>query len=279
VSTVKTHRSLRLVRLLIAGALLLPVAARSQPALDTVLRNFEANGESQLVVDATPVPTAEIFKNSKIPAVLVISTALPSPVLLMPGSRGVQAVSLSKIARQEDGTVALLADADLRSLGEYRVDKFGVVAFPYDARRVTLVANPPLLGLHSSSDLLQHDPAYARNAAAYRPRAAAIATLAAATAPVTVHVIFGSWCPHCRQHAPYALAIEQALAGSQVTFDYYGLPQPPAAWADPEAKKFGVSGVPTAIVYVGGKKVGRLVGDDWNAPEVALARIVAGAPK
>jgi len=241
--------------------------------LDSVHRNFEPNGEHQLLVDGKVSADAEIFKNGKIPAYLVISSALPTPVILTPRAHSVEAVPLAKVSRQADGTVGLFADAVLTPLGEFKLEG-GAVVFTYEKRRVTLAAKPPLLGLHSAGDLDANDPAYPRNAAEYRPSATAIAALASQPAAVTVRVYFGSWCPHCREHVPRMLAIEQALAGSRVQVEYWGLPLPPEAWSDPEAKKLQIGSVPTAIVYVEGKKIGRLIGADWNAPEVELARLV-----
>jgi thiol-disulfide isomerase/thioredoxin len=248
------------------------LAAQGVP-LDSVHRNFEPNGEHQLLVDGKVIADAEIFKNSKLPAYLVISSALPSPVLLTPRAHTVEAVPLAKISRQADGTVGLLADAALTLLGEFKLDG-GSVVFSYEKRHASLVPKPPLLGLHSAGDLDANDPSYPRNAAEYHPSATAIAALVAQPAAVTVRVYFGSWCPHCREHVPRMLAVEEALAGSRVQVEYFGLPVPPEAWSDPEAQKLQIASVPTAIVYVEGKKVGRLVGADWNAPEVELARLV-----
>ena len=91
---------------------------------------------------------------------------------------------------------------------------------------------------------------------------------------VKVRVFFGSWCPHCRTHIPFLLRVEDELRGSHVTFEYIGLPRPPQAWQDPEVKRLKIGGVPTGVVYVGGKEVGRITGEGWNAPEVLLNKIV-----
>ena len=42
-----------------------------------------------------------------------------------------------------------------------------------------------------------------------------------------------------------------------------------------DAVRLEVKSTPTAIVFIGGKAVGRLIGDDWRTPEVELARLVA----
>ena len=45
---------------------------------------------------------------------------------------------------------------------------------------------------------------------------------------------------------------------------------------DPEVKKLNVKGVPTGIVYVEGKEIGRITNDAWDAPEIQLNKLVAG---
>jgi len=122
-----------------------------------------------------------------------------------------------------------VAVTEIALLGKYK-PAGASVAFTYDGKHVSLDPKPPLLGLHTAAELLAHDPAYARNAAEYHPGPTAIATLRAATAPVTVRVLFGSWCPYCKLHVPNMLRVEEELAGSNVTIEYFGLPSPPAAW-------------------------------------------------
>jgi thiol-disulfide isomerase/thioredoxin len=257
----------------------IPLAAASagaqQVPLDAELRGFQSSGTYVLTVDGKPAD-AEIFE-SNVPAVLVIAPSLPTPLLLRPGKATVETVPLAKVSRQADGSVGLLADSELAPLGKFK-PVGASVAFAYGGKRVSLDPKPPLLGLHTAAELLAHDPAYARNAAEYRPGPTSIAALRAASKPVRVRVFFGSWCGFCKLRAPRLLAVEQTLAGSNVSFEYFGLPSPPAGWKDPEAARLKIGSVPTAVVFVDGKAVGRLVGDDWNAPEVTLARLAAGPP-
>jgi thiol-disulfide isomerase/thioredoxin len=272
----------RTTRAVFAAALLviLPAIARGAAApdpLDRSLRNFEASGDNLLVIDGKPVPEGTIYKNTKLPAFILVAPTLPAPVLLRPHGNTVEAVPAEAISHQEDGTIGVLANAELQSLGEYKVAKDGTVSFAYQARHVAISSKPALTGLHVAADLAANDPAYVRGAAAYEPDATAIAALRAPGSSVTVRVFFGSWCPHCQQLVPHMLKVEQALAGSRVSVEYFGLGRPPDGFKDPEAKKMQVSGVPTGIVYVDGKKVGRLLGEDWDKPEVELSRIVARA--
>ena len=255
---------------------LLAVPAVSRPQgvpSDSVLRGFQPTGDYALIVDGVPVPKAEIYQNDKIPAILVLTSALPSPVLLTPRAGTVETVHIMKVAKQEDGTVDLLADAVLAPIGQFKMAGENVT-FGYEGRRVSLNPRPPLTGLRKGAELKAHSPEYARSASAYQPNGAAIAALKKEPQPVTVRVFFGSWCPHCRQHVPLILRVEDELQGSKVKFEYFGLPRPPDAWQDPEAKRLKVGGVPTGIVFMNGKEVGRITGEGWNAPEVLLNKIV-----
>ncbi|HEX9944172.1 MAG TPA: thioredoxin family protein [Thermoanaerobaculia bacterium] len=271
-----THKRPAVLAALVLALLAMPSAPRAQGVpSDGVLHGFQPTGEYTLMVNGKPIPGAEIYQNG-LPAILVIATsALPSPVLLTPRAGSVETVHIMKIAKQPDGTVDLLADAVLAPVGQFQMQGENVT-FTYEGRKVSLNPKPPLLGLRRGADLKAHDPGYARTATGYKPNGAAIASLKKEPYPATVRVVFGSWCPHCRQHVPYMLRVEEELKGSKIKFEYFGLPKPPDAWKNPEVKRLGVKGVPTGIVYVNGREVGRIEGQGWNAPEVLLNKIVYG---
>ncbi|HEV8577772.1 MAG TPA: thioredoxin family protein [Thermoanaerobaculia bacterium] len=271
-----THRKFAVLATLAIVALAASSVSRAQGVpSDGVLRGFQPSGEYALLVDGIPVPKAEIYQNDKIPAILVLTSALPSPVLLTPRAGTVETVHIMKVAKQADGTVDLLADAVLAPIGRFEMAGENV-KFAYEGRKVSLNPKPPLIGLRQGAELKAHNPEYARGASGYKPNDAAIASLKREPKPVTVRIFFGSWCPHCREHVPYILRVEDELKGSQVKFEYFGLPRPPQAWQDPEVKRLKVGGVPTGIIYVSGKEVGRITGDGWNAPEVLLNKIING---
>ncbi len=262
-----------------AAALALALLAAVAPAVqsqgvpsDSVLRGFQPMGDYLLIVNGKPV-AGEIYQ-SEMPAVLVISSSMASPILLTPRAGTVQTVPIMKIAKQKDGSVDLLADAVLGTVGPFQQSGDNV-SFNYQGKSVSLNPKPPLVGRHASQALTTHNPSYARTASTYKPNGAAMASLKKAK-PAVVRVYFGSWCPHCRQHVPFMLKIEEQLKGSQVKFEYFGLKKPPEGWNDPEIKKLNVRGVPTGIVYMGGKEVGRITGEGWDAPELQLNRILYG---
>ncbi|HEX4965935.1 MAG TPA: thioredoxin family protein [Thermoanaerobaculia bacterium] len=259
---------------LAAFALLaVPFAARAQGVVpsDSVLRGFQPTGEYSLLVDGKPV-SAEIYQNDRLPAMLIISSSFPSPVLLTPRAGTAETVNLMKVAKQKDGSVDLLADAMLAPLGKFQTEGENVL-FTYQAKRASLNPRPALLGLKTNADLKGYLPEYVRGAKGYTPNAAAIADLKKRSTPVTVRVYFGSWCPHCRQHVPMLLKVEDEVQNPKIKFEYFGLPRD---FKDPEVTRVGIKAVPTGVVYVNGKEAGRITGDGWGSPEVLLNKIIAG---
>lgn len=255
-----------------------PPAAPAKPvAVDNVLNGFTRTGEYLLMVNGKPVPAAEIYRNDRLPAYLIVTAAFPSPVLLMAGSMDVETVAAAKLVRQPDGTMAVAADAETRPQGKFRLqgDK---VAFASEGRNATLGSNPPLLGARKAPELKNHSPEYMVTARNYAPKPAVIAALKKEKKPVKVKVFFGSWCPHCKQHLPYLLRVEDEIRGSGtgIQFEYYGLPK--GFTNEPEAKKYNVDGVPLAIVFVNGREAGRITGGGWESPETSLSNILAGKP-
>lgn len=259
---------------LLLGAL--PALGQAVPS-DAVLKDFKPNGDYNLVVDGKEVPNAEVYFSERVPAFLILSSKLGSPVLLSVRSQTAETVQLMKVAKQPDGTVNLLADATLAPQGQFSLLGEEGVSFTIDKHPVQLKTKPPLLGLHPAADLRSYSPPiYVNGAKAYKPDNQVIANLKRSATPVTLRVFFGSWCPHCQHYVPRLLRVEDELKGSKIKIEYFGLPK--TGLADvPEAKKFGISGVPTGIVFVKGKEAGRLTGNAWNSPETSLATILNGA--
>lgn len=265
-------KSLRWGAAALLTALLAPGAAGAQMPSDSVLRDFQRNGDYVLLVDGKHVPAAEIYSNDRLPAFLILTSTLSSPVLLTPRNGTVESVHIMKVAKQPDGSVDLLADAVLGQVGRYAMDGQNVT-FTLEGKKVSLNPKPPLVGLKRNADLKTHNPEYARGAKVYAPNNQAMASLKKGGKPVVVRVFFGSWCPHCRQHVPYLLRVEDDLKSPNIKFEYIGLPR---SMDTPEAKQFNIREVPTAVVLVNGKEIGRIKRDDWNAPEIQLNKLVNG---
>lgn len=268
----------------IAGIALLGAPAQRMAeaqTMDSVLRDFLRTGDYVLAVEGKDVPAAEIFLSERVPAYLILSSALPAPTLLTPRSGTVESVPIMKISKRQDGAAAdLLADADLKSQGRFQIAQdTGAVHFTVEGKKASLRPRPPLLGLRNAEALKSYSPDYVRGAQAYVTDKAVIAALKKESRPVKVRVFFGSWCSHCKKHVPMLLKVQDELQGSKIQFEYYGLPQGAAFSQDPEAKRLGIGAVPTGVVFVNGKEVGRLKTEGWHAPERALREVLASAPQ
>jgi len=259
---------------LLTATLAAPAAVRAQGVpSDSVLSGFQKSGDYVLLIDGKHIPAAEIYLAERVPAFLVMTSALPSPVLISPRSGMVETVHIMKVSKKPDGSVDLLADAVLAPVGKFAMNGENVT-FSVQAKKASLNPKPPLIGLKKNADLKTHNPEYARTAKGYSPNSQALAALKKETKPVVVRIFFGSWCPHCRDHVPFILRVEDELkANPKIKFEYVGMPR---SMDTPEAKQFNIREVPTGLVFIGGKEVGRIRRDDWNAPEVQLSKLVKG---
>ncbi len=251
-----------------AGPAAAPAASQGVPS-DAVLRNFEISGDFQLAIDGKDLPKAEIYLSATARAYILMASELPSPVLVSAATQSIDTIDLMKVAKQPNGTIDLLADAVLEPAGKYAVDGPNMT-FTYAGKKVRLTPRPHLVGKHTGAELLAGNPAYSRKANAYTPDAAILKRLKAQKEPVRVLTLFGSWCPFCSAHVPLLLKVEQSLAGSKIQFEYLGMPKGKEFAEVPEAKEFKVTGVPTSILFVGGKEIGRIPTSQWSNPEVAL---------
>ncbi len=270
---IEQHVAIAGMSLAVALILGTSTAAAQAPA-DAVFSGFKRNGEFLFELDGEDLKHAEIYLSDRAASYLVIAPELASPLLISPRAGSVESVSFMKVMKRDDGTIDLLADASFNRLGAFRIAGQEIV-FKVKDQDAKLKAKPPLLGSQDAEALRGYKPEYAQLADEYTPEARYLGNLRSQESPVRVRVYFGTWCPVCGRLVPRLLRLENELEGSRVHFEYYGLPQPMSD--DPVTKREDLHGVPTAIVYVGDKEVGRLTGGDLNAPEKSITRLVLGA--
>jgi thiol-disulfide isomerase/thioredoxin len=263
-----------LAALAAAAAILACLPAAAQPAADALLRDFVPTGDFVLEVEGQKAEGAEIYQTERVAAILVVTSKLAAPALLQPRAGTVETVSLMSLARRPDGTIDVLANAELAPAGRFTLEDENV-RFSVGGKSALLKPKPYLLGLQDAGDLLADKPEYARGAREYRPYEPSVESLRAIERPVRVRVYFGSWCPACGRMVPPLLKVVEQLEGSNVGFEFYGLPQDFAG--EPAAEADDVHSVPTGIVWVGGKEVGRLSSPEhWKLPESTLVEILNG---
>ncbi len=260
---------------LLAAAWLLSATCLAQdiPA-DAVFSDFKRNGEFLFELDGETLEHAEIYLSDRAASYLVIAPELASPLLINPRAQSVESVSFMKVMKRDDGTIDLLADASFNRLGAFSIDGQAIV-FEVKGQDAKLKAKPPLLGEQDAEALKAFKPEYAQLADQYAPDARFVGKLKEQEDAVRVRVYFGTWCPVCGRLVPRILRLADEVKGSRVHFEYYGLPQPMTD--DPIARREDLHGVPTAIVYLGDKEIGRLGGADLNSPEKAITRAILSA--
>lgn len=251
-------------------------AATSAPASTPVSATTEAirltrTPEWLIDVDGQPAADAVVYERQTPPYFLLTSSALPAPVLISVRAGSVETLDPSKLTVQADGTAELAPGAGQKSHGTFT--SAADVRMTVEGKTVVLKQAPPLLGLQKASDLKAYSPNYEQGSRAYRPDRSALTALKGLKEPVVVQIYFGSWCPHCKQELPKVVRVDEELAGSQIRFEYYGLPH--QFGNEPEAKRLKINAVPTGIVYMAGREVGRIEGSGWSTPEVALRNMLA----
>jgi thiol-disulfide isomerase/thioredoxin len=216
---------------------------------------------------------ASLYASGQTSAILIISQELPAPVLLWPRSRSVETLQMLKVARS-GATAEILPDPVIAVHPPFIVDS-PKVKFLVDGVAAALAPKPPLLGPNAVTDMAEYSSVYEQRAEAYQPQDELISKLQRQGKSVQVRVFFGSWCPACGQMVPRIMKVAEALGSeSKVQVDFYGLPQGQAFSKDPEVGKYGITSVPTAVVLLEGKEIGRISGDQWRSPEGRISSLL-----
>lgn len=238
---------------------------------DPMFQDFEPVGSFTLEVGGEEVPKAEIFQSERARAILVMTSKLDGPVLVNMRSRQVESVGLMSLAKRKDGSIDILADAAIQPTGTFSVQGNGIT-FSYGGKSVALNPRESLTGAQSADALVEYDPAYARGAETYEPNSTLVAELEKRSEPIRVQVFFNSKCGVCKDMVPRIIKLDRILDASNIEFDYYGVPD--SYSGDEEMERKDVTGVPTGVVYVNGKEVGRIVGGQWRIPELAIKNLL-----
>jgi thiol-disulfide isomerase/thioredoxin len=254
-----------------ALALASAAPAAAQPTPDPMFQGFELVGTFAVLVDGETVSGARVFQSDRARAILVMNAGLQQPVLFNLRSRQLARVPIMSLAQRGDGSMDILADARLAPAGSFSVSADGATA-ELDGRTVALRQRESLTGHRRAEDLTEYDPSYARGADNYSPNENLLADLRSRGGDIRIEVFFNSKCGVCKQMVPRIIKVDRVLEDSVVEFDYYGVPD---SYKDPLMEERDISGVPTGIVYVDGKEVGRIVGGEWKIPELAIKNTIS----
>lgn len=252
--------------LLIAFAM--PAAGR--PARNR-LQNFQRTGQYALFVKGEEITKAKVYRARG--GYLVVSEKFSYGILLLLRTRCVESVKTEELVERKDGGVDIQKDAVPCDLGRFRLQGADLV-FEVTEMEIRLKPKEPLTGGHYRDAVLNHSPEYERLGRTYKPDAQAIESIKKSNKKARIQVVFGTWCTFCGSVMPSILRVEEALEDTDLSFEYYGLPRPPAAWATETAAQLGIKKLPTGVIFMDDKEVGRIIGREWLRPEVALAKLL-----
>ncbi len=265
-----------LVAFLVVTALFL-VPARAEKAHKT-LRDFIRTGKYTLFVSRKQQKKARIYHSKRGGAFLILGSDFGKPFVILPREKRVATVKEADVVNLSDKKADLGADAKLETIGEIGIDGRDITISQKGKGLIArLKPQRYALGRLTAEELLLHTPEYEADAARYRPDSEDVGRLVDSPTEVEILVFFGSWCPTCKRLVPRILRVNEAIEGSKVKIAYYGLPRGKAMRRDPQARKYGVTHVPTGIVFKDGKKVGRINPRSLNRPESAICSAVARA--
>ena len=259
------------LRALVALAMMLSAAG---PALAAQGATADFKPVDYLVTLDGKEVEAEVWQSRIAGEMVIDSIELGGPIRLVLREARVETLQFMKVDRRPDGGLTVLPNAVDRSLGSFRVSEGGKgVAFALDGSQVELKQKPPLLGSQDLAGMKAYSRDYARLAEEYEPSQAFISSLRSESRPVRVEVYFGTWCPFCAEMVPRIMRVAEELRDTKIEVDFYGLPQ--AGFSqDPKARALNLTGVPTGVVYVDGKEVGRIKTNGWKIPELTINRFL-----
>jgi thiol-disulfide isomerase/thioredoxin len=253
--------------LLLAGVFLAPPAS-GNPAH---WRGFYETGQYEFFLGDKAVDGAKIYHSDPAAAYLVVTSKLDYAVLILPRTRCVESVKPDEMSQRDDGGYDISKGTVPCSLGRFRIEGPNIL-FTVGDQAASLRPKPPLLGGYLRDGVIAHSPQYLRASKAYTPDPKAIEALKKSNKRARIQIFFGSWCSFCQRFIPHALRVEEELADTDFSFEYFGLAPPPAFYVDDIATQMGVKKLPTGIIFIDDHEVGRVIGTEWVNPEQSLLR-------
>lgn len=260
----------QLVRVTVFSLLLSTMSSSLWAQNTASIPDFYRVGDYVLEMDGKLLSSVEFYLAEQKPALLILTPELPAAVVLLPGDQSVQTVPGSQATKRPDGRIDLSLDS-ATDQGKLEI-LASWIRFSADGHALILKEKPWLLGVQDVPSMEENNPEYVWRSDGYTPNPETIQALAKQPAGIKVRVFFGSWCPHCKRRVPLMMKVNEVLSDSQIEIDYYGLPR---GWAQhPVAGPLKITSVPTAIVFVDGKEVGRIKDNQWDSPELAIKEIL-----
>jgi hypothetical protein len=143
----------------------------------------------------------------------------------------------------------------------------------------TVRADEVLLGRVTPESILSISPEWRANHDAYEPDPGDVQRLSSSPVAARLDIYFGSWCSDSRREVPRLLKILDHAASRNLKVRFYGLDR---SKKEPArlVKRGAIERVPTLILKVRGREIGRIVETPRTSLEHDLALLIerAAAP-
>jgi hypothetical protein len=212
-----------------------------------------------------------------------------STAVLLPGARKAllldrETSTFSVLPRKafavaSDGAGAeLAADAVLKPGGAFQKVDSSASILSWKGKTVLVSRHQGLMGEVTEDALFAAVPVWRQLMDAYQPVPAAVSALAGEKRPVTMTVVFGTWCGDSKEFVPRILKTAHAAANPRITLKLVALDNDFLHPQDVIAR-WRVINVPTVILESGGVEVGRITETPAaKTMEEDVAAILAGKP-
>jgi thiol-disulfide isomerase/thioredoxin len=141
------------------------------------------------------------------------------------------------------------------------------------AGSLSFAAEEEIVGPVTREAILERKPDWRLAVAAYRPRPEVVDRLRALAREVRIEVYFGSWCPDCAAHIPAFFRVLELADTPLLKVSYVGVPQAKDK-RGPYCTERQIVRVPTFVVLVDGREVGRIVETPEKSLEEDLMKIL-----
>jgi thiol-disulfide isomerase/thioredoxin len=206
---------------------------------------------------------------------MILSSEFKDTLVVSVKERIVHALKGERLKYEDEEFVAWTSqNAQLQFLANYTQTK-SHVNVNLAGKEVRIIAREHLVGQATLGEIQAHTPTYRRLAGIYEPNPEAVEFLSRYTEPVNILIVFGTWCPHCKDWVPKFMKSISNCDNPNLNCSYFGISR-----KFDQPKKFiqeeKITNLPTVIVQKEGKEIGRIIGTPNVSMEDDLTEILKG---